>query len=41
MKRFLMDHRRQHIDTKTGELNCTVLAEAAATAFDLHVPTPT
>ncbi len=40
VKRFLKDHRPDHIDRKTGELDCTTLAEAAAEALDLHVPTP-
>jgi len=40
VRRFLKDHRRDHIDKLTGELDCTGLAEAAAEALDLHVPTP-
>jgi hypothetical protein len=37
---FIELHRKDHIDPKTGELNCTGLAEAAAAALDLHIPTP-
>jgi hypothetical protein len=39
VKRFLKDHRPDHIDKLTGELDCTGL-EAAAEALNLHVPTP-
>lgn len=37
---FLKTHRGEHTDQTTRELDCTTLAEAAAEALDLHVPTP-
>jgi hypothetical protein len=40
VKHFLKEHRDDHVDPKTDELDCTGLAEAAATALDLHIPTP-
>ena len=40
VKHFLKEHRDDHVDPKTDELDCTGLAEAAAAALDLHIPTP-
>ena len=37
---FLKAHKGEHTDTRTGELDCTHLAEAAAAALDLYVQTP-
>jgi len=31
---WMRDHRSEHMDRETGEVNLTTLAEAAADAFD-------
>ena len=37
---FIKTQRGEHTDRRTRELKCNTLAEAAAEALDLHVPTP-
>ncbi len=36
IKRWMRDQVPQHTDQKTGEINCTELAEAAAEHMDLY-----
>lgn len=38
--RYMREECHEHVDPRTGELNCTTLAEDAAQALDLYENNP-